>query len=56
MMVLMIFSSLAMHVNTVGINTKNYLGSGGGIAMVTTQPRQDMNVSFLFVTRFITIH
>ena len=55
-MILMIFSSLAMHVNTVDINPQNYLSSGNGIAMVTTQPRQDMNVSFLFVTRFITIY
>ena len=56
-MILMIFSTLAMHVNTVDINPKNCLGSGGGIAMVTTQPRQDINVSFLlFVTRCITIH
>ncbi len=56
MMTLMIFSSLAMHVNTVDIDPQNGLGSGSCIAMVTTQPRQDMNISFLFVTRVITIH
>ncbi len=35
----MIFSSLAMYVNTVDINPQNCLGSGSRIAMVTTQPK-----------------